>query len=196
MSSSKFRLFKSVVYSAACVLLAAATMPAGIAAGVDPAQRFEAAPEIEGGATLNLPRSLAAKDQSVIVVARLAADPITVVQAKQGRRLSAGEKQQIRASLQGQQAAVRPNIQALGASVLFEFQNSLNGIKVSIARDKLAALAQLPGVVEVLPVAVHEHEDSISLIGAPAVWDASGGAFHGEGIKVGVIDTGIDYTHA
>jgi hypothetical protein len=79
MSSSKFRLFKSVVYSAACVLLAAATMPAGIAAGVDPAQRFEAAPEIEGGATLNLPRSLAAKDQSVIVVARLAADPITVV---------------------------------------------------------------------------------------------------------------------
>jgi hypothetical protein len=106
MSGSKLRLFKSVVYSAACVLLAAATMPAGIAAGVDPAQRFEAAPEIEGGATLNLPRSLAAKDQSVIVVARLAADPITVVQAKQGRRLTAAEKQQIRASLQGQQAAL------------------------------------------------------------------------------------------
>ena len=196
MSSSKFRLFKSVVYSAACVLLAAATMPAGIAAGVDPAQRFEAAPEIEGGATLNLPRSLAAKDQSVIVVARLAADPITVVQAKQGRRLTAAEKQQIRASLQGQQAAVLPSIRALGATTLFEFQNSLNGIKVSIPRDKLATLAQLPGVVEVLPVAVHEHEDSISLIGAPAVWDEAGGAFHGEGVKVGVIDTGIDYTHA
>jgi len=37
---------------------------------------------------------------------RLAADPITVVQAKQGRRLTAAEKQQIRSSLQGQQAAL------------------------------------------------------------------------------------------
>ena len=33
------------------------------------------------------------------------------------------------------------------------------------------------------------------LVGGPAVWDGLNG-LHGEGIKVGIIDTGIDYTHA
>ena len=32
-------------------------------------------------------------------------------------------------------------------------------------------------------------------IGAPAVWDGLAG-LHGEGIKIAVIDTGIDYTNA
>ena len=36
---------------------------------------------------------------------------------------------------------------------------------------------------------------AIPLIGAPQVWDGLAG-LHGEGIKIGVIDTGIDYTHA
>ena len=35
----------------------------------------------------------------------------------------------------------------------------------------------------------------VSLIGAPAVWDGVNG-LHGEKIKIAVIDTGIDYTHA
>ena len=35
----------------------------------------------------------------------------------------------------------------------------------------------------------------VPLIGAPAVWDGVNG-FHGEGIKIAIIDTGIDYTHA
>src|SRR5262249_49735501 len=107
-------------------------------------------------------------------------------------------KQEIRNGLRGQQAAVRPRIEALGATVLFQFQNSLNGIKVTIPRNRLADLGQIPGVVEVIPVAIHEldHQNSIPLIGAPAVWDAIGGAYHGEGIKVAVIDSGIDYTHA
>jgi subtilisin family serine protease len=190
------RFLNSTVYASTLVLLAALAMPMSIAsaAGVDPAARFQAAPEVDG--KLSLPQSFQGSDETVTVVARLSADPITVVQAKQGRKLTAAEKQQIRSSLKGQQAALLPSIQALGATTLFEFQNSLNGIKVNIPRSKLAALAQLPGVVEVLPVAVHEHEDSISLIGAPAVWDAAGGAFHGEGIKIGVIDSGIDFTHA
>ena len=35
----------------------------------------------------------------------------------------------------------------------------------------------------------------VPLIGAPEVWDGLNG-YHGEGIKVAIIDTGIDYTHA
>src|SRR5262245_14735979 len=129
-------------------------------------QRFETAPDVSG-VKLKLPYSLSAANQTVTVVARLAGDPITVAQSKQGRPLTAAEKQEIRNGLRGQQAAVRPRIEALGATVLFQFQNSLNGIKVTIPRNRLADLGQIPGVVEVIPVAIHEldHQNSIPLIG-------------------------------
>src|SRR4029077_18235318 len=88
-------------------------------------------------------------------------------------------------------------IEAQGGTVLAKFQNAINGIKVSATPDKLAAFATLPGVVEVKRVAVHKRLNAISVpfIGAPQVWDGSAG-FRGEGIKVAIIDTGIDYTHA
>jgi subtilisin family serine protease len=35
----------------------------------------------------------------------------------------------------------------------------------------------------------------VPYIGAPSVWDGVAG-LHGEGIKIGIIDTGLDYTHA
>src|SRR5262249_29117918 len=56
----------------------------------------------------------------------------------------------------------------------------------------------LAGVAAVLPVNTYTHDNTngVPLIGAPAVWAAAGGSFHGEGIKVAILDTGIDYTHA
>jgi len=163
----------------------------------DPTQRFEVAPSVDG-LKLKLPLSLRPSQQTVTVVARFSGDPITVAQSKLERQLTAAEKQQIRSVVAAQQAAVRPRIEALGARVLFEFQNSLNGIKVSIRRDRLSDLARIPGVVEILPVVTQKIDNlnGVPLIGAPAVWDVIGGAYHGEGIKVAVIDSGIDYTHA
>ena len=42
---------------------------------------------------------------------------------------------------------------------------------------------------------VPDNATSVPYIGAPTVWDAPTN-FRGEGIKIAVIDTGIDYTHA
>ena len=42
---------------------------------------------------------------------------------------------------------------------------------------------------------VPDNVKGVPLIGAPAVWDGLAG-LHGENIKIAVIDTGIDYTHA
>jgi subtilisin family serine protease len=71
----------------------------------------------------------------------------------------------------------------------------LNGIKVQIPASKLSTLRSLPGVTALLPVHedVPENATSVPYIGAPTVWSAN---FRGEGIKIGVIDSGIDYTHA
>src|SRR5262249_41182870 len=77
-----------------------------------------------------------------------------------------------------------------------QYQVSYNGIKVRIARDKAKTLASLPGVIAVRPVQRMRPDNvqSVALIGTAAVWETLG--MRGEGIKVAIIDTGIDYTHA
>ena len=63
---------------------------------------------------------------------------------------------------------------------------------------ELNALAALPGVRSLWsnkPLALALHE-SAPQIGAPAVWDASGPyGFTGRGVRVAVLDSGIDGTH-
>ena len=53
----------------------------------------------------------------------------------------------------------------------------------------------MPGVRSVGRVELHtvDNIDSVPWIGAPAVWSKVG---RGEGVSIGIIDTGIDYTHA
>ena len=55
----------------------------------------------------------------------------------------------------------------------------------------------MPGVVAVKSVGTYERTNatSVPLIGAPQVWQGTA-HFQGQGVKIAVIDTGIDYTHA
>ena len=137
------------------------------------------------------------RDARVTVVATLAGEPVAVAQETASRRLSRAEKDLVKTQRRGEQAVVRPSIEALGAEVLGTYQSALNGIKVRIPRRQLAALRQIPGVVAVKPVTVYQPSDVVSVprIQAPLAWDFPAGV-HGEGIKVAVIDSGIDYTHA
>jgi subtilisin family serine protease len=130
------------------------------------------------------------------VVVQLAADPVAVAQANAGRKLSKQEKEQIKARLKGAQNGLRGSIEGLGGKVLGTYQSAYNGMKVRIAGDKAGKLAELPGVVAVrsLQLMRPDNVHGVPLIGAPGVWQSLG--LHGEGIKIAVIDTGIDYTHA
>ena len=117
--------------------------------------------------------------------------------AKRDVKLSKSEKEAIKSQLKAKQDGVRGGIANLGGTVLAEYQVAYNGIKVRIDRSKLDELAQLSGVtgVHALQLMTPDNVRGVPLIGAPAVWDGLAG-LHGEGIKVAVIDTGIDYTHA
>src|SRR5262249_51392784 len=55
-----------------------------------------------------------------------------------------------------------------------------------------------PGVkaVHLVTPKVPDNAHTIPFIGVQQLWANAGLPVHGEGIKVGVIDTGIDYTHA
>ena len=132
----------------------------------------------------------------VTVVVQLAGDSVAEQQGNAGRKLDRSEKDRIKGSLKSQQDGLRGSIESLGGTVVAHYQAAYNGIKVRIAHDRVKELAALPGVVAVRPLQLMKPDNvrGIPLIGTPAVWQSLG--LHGEGVKIAIIDTGIDYTHA
>ena len=135
-------------------------------------------------------------NKPVTVVLQLAGDPVAVQQGNAGRRFERREKDQIKGQIRATQDALHANIQGMGGTVLANYQAAYNGIKVRVGRDKIEQLASLPGVVGVRPLfpVRPNNQRGVPLIGTPGVWQSLG--LHGEGVKVAIIDTGIDYTHA
>ena len=83
-------------------------------------------------------------------------------------------------------------------TVTYEYSTVLNGLAVNLNGADVKELKNLPGVVDAVNTfTVHtEMNRSPALIGAPTLWAADGGqANAGAGIKIGIIDTGIDFTH-
>ena len=81
-----------------------------------------------------------------------------------------------------------------GARIIHRYRVVLGGVSMLVPADQVKAVAQLPGVKAVYPDTVlhPDTERSPSFIGAPAVWRALGGVEHaGEGVVVGLLDTGI-----
>src|SRR5437764_6809612 len=138
------------------------------------------------------------QQQLQTVILKLAGDPVAVVRSRTvTKRIPATQAQSIASSLRAQQDALVPAIQAQGLKVLAKLQYAINGIKVRGTPAQIAAAAKLPGVIAVKRVQIYYLDNAVSVpfIGAPAVWAGPPG-LHGEGVKVAVIDTGIDYTHA
>lgn len=151
------------------------------------------------GAGQNLTgKPLALQQQMQTVFLQLSAAPVAAVRARvPGKKLALAVEQSVASSVRSQQDALLPMIQAQGVRVLARTQYAFNGIKVRATRDQIAQLARLPGVIAVKPVGVYKIENatSVPFLGTPTVWQGPPG-LHGEHIKVAVIDTGIDYTHA
>ena len=83
-----------------------------------------------------------------------------------------------------------------GARVRWHYGVVLDGIAVVVPRAEASRLAAVSGVAEVYPsVTYHSLLDrSPQLIGAPAMW-GSDLSTAGEGMKIGIIDEGVDQTH-
>jgi len=115
---------------------------------------------------------------------------------RQGRQLSAAQRASIRAEIKGDQQTVERRVQALGGQVLFAYQDAYNGVAARIALKDLAAISRLPGVVAVHPSRTVQRDNTVGVqyIGGNAAWADTG--LTGTGVKIGVIDTGVDYYHA
>jgi minor extracellular serine protease Vpr len=146
--------------------------------------------------TLKLNGPAGQRPQTVFL--KMTGDPVAVVRAQApGKRISESDRQSIEQNLRARQDAIKPAIEAAGGEVLAQFQHAINGIKVRATPEQIAQFAKLPGVVQVKAVRSYhlDNAHSVPFIGAPSAWQGPPG-LHGEHVRVAVIDTGVDYTHA
>jgi minor extracellular serine protease Vpr len=177
------RTFRPLVGSVlAGAVVALAISSAGVAADTPAALPDEVAA---------IPLDLQAVSPNLIV--QLGGDPVALT----GAGKSKAERNKLASELSSKQDAVRPAIQALGGRVLADYQWAYNGLKVQIDRSKIPQLMQLSGVtgVHAAPVYERTHLGSVPLLNGPAAWNGATGKT-GKGVKIAIIDTGIDYTHA
>jgi subtilisin family serine protease len=140
---------------------------------------------------------------SVKVVVELSDEPSVVTYAarrKTAAAIQAGREAQAQTARieQAQQQLLAP-LSQLQAEVLYRVQRVYNGIGVRVDANKLAAIAAFPGVKAIHPLATKyiQNSGSVPMIGAPKVWEQTVGAnkVTGKGIKIAIIDSGIDYIH-
>ena len=85
--------------------------------------------------------------------------------------------------------------------VQYQYSIAYNGFAMAVPQESVAVIRQMPGVKSVHPVRLlHKQMDaSLSLIGAKSVWNTISNTLGitqaGAGIKVAVLDTGIDPNH-
>ena len=135
--------------------------------------------------------SLKAAKGDVRVFVRLSSTPAAAF----GDRGAAAVMSQVRVN-KTQQAGLIAAARRLdaGVTILGRTDRASNVVAMRIAASKIAALAKDPRVVAISPVVDYEKalSETVPYIGGTTVQRAG---FKGAGIKVGVVDSGIDYTH-
>jgi minor extracellular serine protease Vpr len=166
--------------------LQARALPATIAA-----MKLDRPVTVSGSAASVLDRSLAGAAGANRVIIRLSADSAAnafVKGADTARAKQAAKAQQD--AFLGSVRAADPNARVIG-----QVQAVLNAVFVEVDAAALPRLAKDPRVVRIVPVGNYllDLSETVPYIGAAAV-QATG--FDGTGIKVAVLDSGIDYLHA
>lgn len=96
------------------------------------------------------------------------------------------------------QAAVVRDLQTRNIKVTGSVSTLLNAVFVTATPDQLAAAQSVPGVIGTVPMRRHKlsMNKATQLMNAPAAWTLVGGQGNaGKGIKIAILDTGIDQTH-
>ncbi|EGG36723.1 peptidase, S8/S53 family [Paenibacillus sp. HGF5] len=141
------------------------------------------------------------------VIVELSTEPVALAKGLssiQGQSFSSSAEAKVEAQVQLEQRTfIRSlNTKNITHEISDQYSYAFNGVSMEIDGSKVEALLDIPGVLGVYPdleVTVGPKgevnpymKDTGPFIGAPDVWDLG---YTGKGIKVGVIDTGIDYAH-
>lgn len=189
-------MFRRTLTVAATVL--ALSLPATAAAAAtddDPSSRFDQSPS-RGQLSATVAPLSANSNGTVTVIVEMTGDPVAVVEAKKGSDLTKAERAQVKESLKAAQQPVVKTVEAEGGNVEATMQSAYNGVQATIPADAVDTVAALPNVVAIRGARTHtiENATSVPFLGVPEVWQSTG--YTGQNVKVAIIDTGIDYTHA
>jgi subtilisin family serine protease len=99
------------------------------------------------------------------------------------------------AAVTAEQASMRAAIESYGAKELSALKVGANGVRVLVDESQIENLRALPGVRSVGRVTKFKMDNitSVPAIGAPVVWQKY--KVKGKGIRIAIIDSGIDYLH-
>ena len=104
-----------------------------------------------------------------------------------------------RVTLQAQHDAMEAKIRVLGGTVTHHYTTLINGMAVTLTEQGVANVRQMPEVRSVTPVQRHHllMDQAINTHRISQAWQTlSGGqAGAGAGIKIGILDCGVDNTH-
>jgi subtilisin family serine protease len=180
---------------------------AWIALGFAPrAARAQALPEVPDVSSLVIPGGpvptalpgIFALQGEVQFVIRLVDASLAQAQGRNakrtGRRMARSQQGDYLNQLAQRQEALLSGVRSLGGREIGRLSKALNAVVVAINASQAAALKALPGVLSVRPL--HDYQRALSTtvpyIGASAV---QGAGVTGAGVRVAVLDSGIDYTH-
>ncbi|GAA1240965.1 S8 family serine peptidase [Prauserella halophila] len=186
--------------------LLAATVAAGGASAQD-ASHIEPVPAAsadsldpglaDGGVSPRLAEAQGRISAFVEVDKQPAVDAFNDKEASGNKAASAAAKRARKSAL-GTVDKVVGNLRAMGAgtTVLARTSNAIAGAVVSSDAARLRELAGRDDVVSVKPIVPKKHQNAGAdqLTKAINVWQQTGN--YGDDVKIGVIDSGIDYTHA
>jgi minor extracellular serine protease Vpr len=154
-----------------------------------------------------LRRALSSTDIATVIV-ELQGEPVVVHQKKLVAAENPDQKLDLNtpqvAAYESQLAAEQENFKALARKlspnlrVIAELRTLLNAISIEAPGTDLAAIATLPGVKRVVLRKQYRAvlNTSVPLINAPAAWTKVGGSGSaGQGIRIAILDTGIDQTN-
>ncbi len=122
--------------------------------------------------------------------------PVELVTLLDGKPLA--ERPHARTEIEREQAEVVRRIRAAvpSARIRWRYQLVLNGLAVVAPADSAKRIEAIPGVQAVQASVTYHRSlyESPQAIGAPQVWGPTL-ATAGQGIKIGIIDDGVDQTH-
>ncbi len=109
-----------------------------------------------------------------------------------------GRPQAHRQTVLRAQDNMRSALHARRITVSGSVDTVMNALFVNAAPERVAELRALPGVIAVVPLRVRKHRlgKAVQMVNAPGAWNALGGSANGgAGVKIAILDFGIDVNH-
>jgi minor extracellular serine protease Vpr len=189
----KRRVFAALTVS---VLVLGTIVPATAAAG-GTVSRFQqiSVPKIDP----QLLPYMIDKTHQLDVMVELSDQPVAALvgdAADNGKTATKADRDTWRSQIKTNQTPVVDAVRKNGGVVVSQVQDAYDGVHARISAGSVSTIEALPGVVGVHLVPTYKPAltESVPYVGVPGAWSATGQT--GAGVKIAVIDTGVDFYHA